>query len=162
MTAADGHLAGVAVQPLRIVPAEGGPVLHMLRADSPLFGGFGEVYFSEVLPGRVKAWKLHTRQTQLFAVPSGRLAFALYDERPGSPSRGMVEEVCLGRPDAYALLRIPPGIWYGFAALGTMPALLCNCADMPHDPAEALRRAPDSPDIPYVWMCAEGIPNQGV
>ncbi len=156
MSGENRRIAGVTVHPLRIVPAEGGPVLHMVRADSPLFGGFGEVYFSEVLPGRVKAWKLHTRQTQLFAVPSGRLMFALYDNRPDSPSRGTVEELCLGRPDAYALLRIPPGIWYGFAALGTGSALLCNCADMPHDPAESVRREPDSPDIPYVWTTAKG------
>lgn len=39
---------GVVLQDLRIIPADGGPVLHMLRADSPLFRSFGELYFSEV------------------------------------------------------------------------------------------------------------------
>lgn len=111
----------------------------------------GEVYFSETEPGRVKAWKCHTRQTQRFAVPWGRLKIVLYDDRADSPSRGRVEEYTLGRPDAYRLLRIPPLVWYGFAALGDTPALLCNCPDMPHDPAEARRLDVNTPDIPYRW-----------
>lgn len=57
---------GVVLQDLRIIPADGGPVLHMLRADSPLFRSFGELYFSEVEPGSVKAWKRHAVQTQPF------------------------------------------------------------------------------------------------
>lgn len=148
-------IEGVLLQPLRIIPVAGGPVLHMVRSDSPFFSGFGEVYFSEAIPGHVKAWKLHTRQTQLFAVPAGRLRLVLYDDRPASSTRGTVKELCLGRPDDYCLLRIPPGIWYGFAALGSEKALLCNCADMPHDPTESRHCDPDSPEIPYAWNSVE-------
>ena len=76
MTAQDVGIAGALLQPLKVIPTEGGPVLHMLRPGSPLLPdfskGFGEIYFSEVLPGHVKAWKRHTRQTQDFAVPSGQ------------------------------------------------------------------------------------------
>ena len=71
----------------------------------------------------------------------------LYDDR--EDARGRLEEYVLGRPDAYRLLCIPPRVWYGFAALGDTPALLCNCPDLPHDPAEALRR--DISEIPYRW-----------
>lgn len=142
---------GVQLLELKVIPAEGGPVLRMLRPDSPLFAGFGELYFSEVEPGAVKAWKQHARQTQHFAVPVGRLKVVLYDDREGSPTRGALREVLLGRPDRYRLLRIPPLLWYGFTALGTVPALICNCADIPHDPAESTRRAPEDPSIPYTW-----------
>ena len=58
---------------LAVIPTDGGPVMHMMRPASPLFGEIGEVYFSEVEPGCVKAWKCHTRQTQRFAVPVGQL-----------------------------------------------------------------------------------------
>lgn len=136
---------------LKVIPAAGGPVLRMLRPDSPLFAGFGELYFSEVEPGAVKAWKQHARQTQHFAAPSGRLRVALYDDREASPTRGTLREVLLGRPDHYRLLRIPPRVWYGFTALGTAPALICNCADIPHDPAESIRRDPEDASIPYSW-----------
>jgi dTDP-4-dehydrorhamnose 3,5-epimerase len=145
----DTGIVGVALQDLGVIPAEGGPVLHMLRTDWPLFTGFGELYFSELLPGAVKAWKRHARQTQHLAVPVGRLKIAVYDARPASDSFGRVREYILGRPDCYRLLRIPPGLWYGFAAIGPETALICNCADLPHDPADADRKARDAPDIPY-------------
>ena len=150
---------GVILRELRVIPTSGGPVLHMMRpalldtlemVDGARLN-IGEVYFSETEAGRVKAWKCHTRQTQRFAVPSGRLKIVLYDDRANSPSRGRLEEHTLGRPDAYWLLCVPPLVWYGFAALGDTPALLCNCPDLPHDPAEALRRDMNTPDIPYRW-----------
>lgn len=132
-------ISGVTLRPLREIPTDGGPVLHMLRSDSPEFQGFGEVYFSEVLPGSMKGWKLHTRQTQLFAVPRGRMRLVLYKD-------GVYEDLILGRPDHYALLCIPPGVWYAFGAMGTEAALLCNCADIPHDPEESRKR--DLSEIP--------------
>ena len=121
------------------------PGLPAVRGDG------GKLYFSEVDPGCVKAWKCHTRQTQRFAVPVGQLKIVLYDDRPESPTRGRIMEVLLGRPDNYALLQIPPRVWYGFAAAGSVPAVICNCPDIPHDPAEGLRRDVDSRDIPYHW-----------
>ena len=145
------HIEGVVLQDLRCIPTPGGPVLHMLRADSPLFRSFGEVYFSEVEPRCVKAWKRHSRQTQHFSVPVGRLKVVLYDDRPDSSTHGVLQEIELGRPDAYRLLRIPPQVWYGFTALGEVPALICNCVDLPHDPAESERIAVDSSVIPYSW-----------
>ena len=151
----DVGITGALFQPLKVIPTPGGPVLRMLRPDSPLLpdyhAGFGEIYCSEVRPGAVKAWKRHGRQTQLFAVPSGLLKIVLYDERPASPTRGKLCELVLGRPEHYGLLRIPVGVWYGFTALGGAPALICNCADIPHDPAEGERLPADDPAIPYSW-----------
>ena len=154
----DTGIAGALFQPLRVIPTPGGPVLHMLRAGAPLLPtfpeGFGELYFSEVLSGTVKAWKRHTRQTQLFAVPMGLLRIVLYDDRGASSTRGVLVERRLGRPDDYGLLRIPPMVWYGFMAEGASPALICNCADIPHDPAESERLPPDDATIPYAWPSA--------
>lgn len=162
MAARDVGVAGALFQPLKVIPAHGGPVLHMLRPDSPLLpdfhAGFGEIYFSEVLPGAIKAWKRHSRQTQHFAVPCGLLKIVLYDDRPASITHGRLCELNLGRPDCYGLLRIPAGVWYGFTALGKAPALICNCADIPHDPAESERLPVDDPSIPYTW--SQHLPNR--
>lgn len=141
-------IAGLTFMPRAIVPAMGGPVLHLLRGPGLNDLAKGEIYFSEVLPGCIKAWKRHRRQTQNFAVPCGRLLLALYDDRPDSPSRGVCLTLELGRPDAWGLLRIPPMLWYGFAAVGCQPALICNCADLPHDPDEAERLPLDADAIP--------------
>ena len=142
---------GVVLTPLRQIEDERGSVLHMLRNDAPEFVRFGECYFSEVRPGAVKAWKRHRIQTQNVAVPVGRVRLAIYDDRAASATRGRVQIVELGRPDAYARLRIPPGLWYGFTCVSASPALLANCTDVPHDPAESEERATDNPAIPYSW-----------
>ena len=56
----DMGIDGVSFQPLKVITTPGGPVMHMLRPDSPLRPHaetadgelhLGEVYFSEVLPG---------------------------------------------------------------------------------------------------------------
>ena len=155
MTAQDVGIAGALLQPLKVIPTDGGPVMHMLRPGSSLLPdfskGFGEIYFSEVLPGHVKAWKRHTRQTQHFAVPSGLLKIVMYDDRPDSETRGVLCELALGRPEHYGLLRIPVNVWYGFTAMGDAPALICNCADIPHDPTEGQRLPVNDPSIPYQW-----------
>jgi dTDP-4-dehydrorhamnose 3,5-epimerase len=147
----ESRIAGLTLTPLRQIVDERGAVLHMLRCDAPDFVRFGEVYFSEVKPGAVKAWKRHRRQTQTFAVPVGRLKIVLFDDRPESATRSVLQTLELGRPDAYFRLRIPPGIWYGFAAASDVPALITNVADLPHDPQESELIPADSPTIPYRW-----------
>ena len=144
-------IEGVQVRELRQVVDERGSVLHMLRCDAPGYTQFGECYFSEILPGAIKAWKRHRVQTQQFAVPIGRIRLVIYDDREGSSSRGRVEALELGRPDGYSRVTVPPGLWYGFACAGTAPALLANCPDVPHESAEVERRPDDDPSIPYVW-----------
>lgn len=142
---------GVTVTQLRQINDARGAVLHMLRSDVPEFTQFGECYFSEVLPNAIKAWKRHRTQTQNLAVPVGRARFVIYDEREESATRGQLLVLELGRPDAYCRLRIPPGLWYGFAALGNVPALVANCADSPHQPDESEARPSEDGRIPYRW-----------
>lgn len=153
-------IVGVEYMDLDIIRTPGGAVMHMLRPDLPLslpgegVMQTGEIYFSEVLPGHVKAWKRHTRQTQHFCVPCGRLGIVLYDARPDSLSRGSLVDLVLGREDTYALLRIPKGIWYGFTSLGLAPAIICNAVDIPHDPAEGEKldwRDEAARIIPFDW-----------
>jgi dTDP-4-amino-4,6-dideoxygalactose transaminase len=142
---------GVTITPLRDIGDSRGAVLHMLRSDAADFSTFGECYFSEVLPSAVKAWKRHRLQTQNLAVPVGIIKIVIVDQRESSASFGKVNVFELGRPDAYVRLRIPPGLWYGFSCTGKTPALLANCVDRPHDPAESETRPVDDPGLPYNW-----------
>ncbi len=144
-------ITGVVLTELCQISDERGGVLHLLRSDEPDFTRFGECYFSEVLPGAVKAWKRHSAQSQNLAVPVGRMRMVIFDGREASSSRGVVQVLELGRPDAYMRLQIPPGLWYGFSCISNIPALMVNCADLPHDPDESERRCMDDPEIPYRW-----------
>ena len=123
----------------------------MIRNDSPEFSQFGECYFSEVLPGAIKAWKLHSLQTQNLAVPIGRLKIVLFDRRVSSDTYDKIQILEMGRPDKYFRLLIPPGICYGFKCIGTDKALIVNCADIPHRPDESLIYPINSNEIPYTW-----------
>ena len=141
---------GVIVTPLKQIPDERGKVMHMLRNDAAHFQGFGEIYFSCVYPGAIKAWHIHKRMTLNYAVPHGNIKFVLYDDRPGSPSKGEIQELFQG-PDNYCLVTVPPLVWNGFKGLGTELAIVANCATIPHDPAEIDRRDPFDDSIPYDW-----------
>lgn len=141
---------GVIVTPLKQILDERGKVMHMLRSDAPHFRGFGEIYFSCVYPGAVKAWHIHHRMTLNYAVPHGSIKFVLYDDRADSPSKGRVQELFLG-PDNYCLVTVPPMVWNGFKGLGADPAIVANCATIPHDPTEIDRRDPLDGSIPYDW-----------
>lgn len=144
-------IEGVMVQPLRQILDDRGAVLHMLRRDSPLFKGFGEIYFSQTNPGVIKAWKRHRLMRQNFAVPVGLLLLVVHDDRPESTTCGQTLEIILGRPDDYQLVHLPPMVWYGFQGIASTPTLLANCANLPHDPTESETRPFDHPQMPILW-----------
>lgn len=146
---------GVQIVPLRQIVDERGKVMHMLRADAPHFQGFGEIYFSVVNSGAIKAWHIHKTMTLNYAVPVGQIKFVLFDDRVTSATRGKIQEIFLG-PDCYNLVIVPPLVWNGFKGLGTGPALVANCATIPHDPTEIDRKTPFDPSIPYDWSIRHG------
>lgn len=141
---------GVVITPLRQICDERGKVMKMVSCRDQTFRDFGEVYFSGVYPGAIKAWHIHRQMTLNYAVPIGHIKFVLYDERLGSPTYGRVQEVFLG-PDNYCLVTVPPMVWNGFKGIGTEMALVANCANLPHDPDEIERRDPFDESIPYDW-----------
>lgn len=141
---------GVRLTPLRQISDARGSLMHMLREDDPYFERFGEIYFSWVNPGAVKAWRLHRIMVRNYAVPVGVVKVVLYDPRPRSPTAFEIMEVILD-PEHYSLLTIPPGLWSGFQGIGKAASMIANCTSVPHDPNEVERRDPTTRDIPYVW-----------
>ena len=138
------------MHPLRQFPDERGKVMHMLRNNDPHFQQFGEIYFSVVYPGVVKGWHLHKEMTLNYAVVSGSIKLALFDERAESATCGQSQELFIGESN-YSLVTIPPGVWNGFKGIGVIPAIVANCATMPHDPDEIVRLDPFESHIPYDW-----------
>jgi dTDP-4-dehydrorhamnose 3,5-epimerase len=122
----------------------------MLKTTDEHFQQFGEIYFSTVFPGAVKAWHRHQQMTLCYAVPTGRIKFVMYDDRLGSPTYGEVQELFLG-PENYHLVVVPPLIWNGFKGIDTQMSLVANCATIPHVAGEIERIDPTSPLINYDW-----------
>jgi dTDP-4-dehydrorhamnose 3,5-epimerase len=146
---------GVTVTPLRRIADERGAVFHMLREDSPGFERFGEIYFSLVYPGAIKAWHLHKEMTLNYAVPIGMVKLVCYDDREGSSTRGNLLELFAGELN-YALVTIPPLVWNGFKGMADKPALVANCSTVAHIPDEIERMDPFTKDIPYDWDIRHG------
>ncbi len=152
-----GHapIEGVIVTALRRIPDERGTILHMLRADAPHFQSFGEIYFSTIYPGVVKAWHLHKWMTLNYAVPVGMIKLVLFDNRPDSPTQGRLMQLFIGEAN-YCLVTVPPLIWNGFQGVGPATALVANCATIPHQEGEIERADPFSEAIPYDWGTGDG------
>lgn len=146
---------GLRVTALRRIPDERGAIFHMLRCDDAHFDAFGEIYFSLVHPGAIKGWHIHRRMTLNYAVPVGSIKLVCYDDRDGSPTRGNVSELFVGEHN-YVLVTVPPLVWNGFKGYGERPALVANCATIPHDPTEIDRKDPFTADIPYDWALRHG------
>jgi len=123
--------------------------MHMLRRDDPHFVEFGEIYFTSIYRAVIKGWHRHVDMTLNYACPWGRVKLVMYDDREGSPTRGVLMELFLG-PDDYSLVVIPPMVWNGMKGMDDV-SLIANCATHPHDPVRTERRDPFTDAIPYDW-----------
>ncbi len=144
-------IQGVKIKKLTIISDKRGKLLHMLRNDDPEYKKFGEIYFSVIYPKVVKGWYLHKEMTLNYAVIQGNIKLVLYDGRAKSKTRGEIMEIIAG-VDNYSLVTIPPLIWYGFKTIGTNLAIIANCATIPHDDKEIIRKdITENPPVKYNW-----------
>ena len=146
---------GVLVTPRKQISDERGKIMHMLKATDAEFENFGEIYFSCIYPGVVKAWHYHEVMALNYAVPVGQIKLVLFDDREGSRTKGEIQEIFLGE-DNYALVTVPPKVWNGFKGVGVGMAVVANCATIPHDPSEIRRLDPQDLKIPYDWQIKHG------
>ncbi|MEK7074202.1 MAG: dTDP-4-dehydrorhamnose 3,5-epimerase family protein [Patescibacteria group bacterium] len=141
---------GVGIYPRQMFCNEQGCVYRVMRNDDECFERFGEAYISSIKPGVVKGWNLHTRADMNIACIQGIIRLVLYDQRQDSPSRGVIEEITMGK-DNYCLVHIPHGVAFSWKVLNRDEAYLMNCSTLPHDPDELLKMDIIGSDIPYQW-----------
>lgn len=150
-----GEIEGVVVKKLNRIPDERGCIFHMIKKEDPEFNDFGEIYFSSVYPGAIKAWHIHEKMELNYAVVAGNIKMVLYDDRADSKTRGNLMEIFLGEKN-YLLVKVPPRVWNGFKGIGDKEAIVANCSTISHDPNEIKRMDPESKDIPYDWNLKNG------
>lgn len=126
----------VKLTPLKVISTDNGGVMHALRNFEESFCGFGEAYFSIVKYQAIKGWKKHTKMTLNLVVPIGSIRFIMYDDRTGSQTKGVFQEVVLS-PIHYHRLTVPPNIWMAFQGKSEGSNILLNIANISHDPSEA-------------------------
>jgi len=138
------NLDDILVTPLKQIPTVGGDVLHALKASESGFNGFGEIYFSWVKQGFVKAWKCHKHMTLNLIVPLGEVSFVFHLINGNNIFR--TENISKER---YVRLTVPPGVWFGFQGKVSGSSLVMNVADMEHDSDEVERKSISAFD--YDW-----------
>ncbi|MFH0822245.1 MAG: dTDP-4-dehydrorhamnose 3,5-epimerase family protein [Pseudomonadota bacterium] len=151
------RIEGVLVQPLRVIPDERGRLMEILRRDDQFFDEFGQVYLTTVYPGVVKAWHYHRHQQDSFTCVRGMVKVGLYDDREGSPTRGLVNEFFVGEYNP-SLVVIPAGVYHGWKCISDYEAYVINVPSRPYnreDPDE-YRKDPHGGEIPYDWARKDG------
>ena len=129
---------GVILSNLKVISNPKGNIYKGLTNNDIGFNGFGEIYFTSIKYNEIKGWKKHTEMTMNIIVVSGSVSFSLYDDRPGSSTKGERSTICLSVKDRYKRLTVPPGIWVSFKGLEENFNLLMNFADIVHDPNESV------------------------
>lgn len=142
---------GVILTPLKSIKTDKGDVYHALKCTDNGYSGFGEAYFSEIVPGAIKGWKRHNRMTLNLIVINNAVGFVIYDDRADSPTKGCYQEIVLSRKDNYQRLTIAPGLWVAFYCASKQTAMLMDIIPEPHNPDEADRL--DISEIKYKFQC---------
>jgi dTDP-4-dehydrorhamnose 3,5-epimerase len=100
--------------------------------------------------GSVRAWVYHRQQYDRLAFTQGLFRVVLYDVRPDSPTRNMLNVFVLGgeRP---TLLRIPPYVIHGVQNIGSEVATFVNMPTKVFQPGEPDKCRLDAGDrrIPF-------------
>jgi dTDP-4-dehydrorhamnose 3,5-epimerase len=157
-------IEGVQLVDLRRHADDGGSMTELARLSDghpEAFADFTvrQINYSEVEGGAIKAFHLHTRQTDIWYVPpSDRMLVVLLDARQGSATEAVRMRIVLGDGSS-RLLRIPPGVAHGVRNLGSTTGRIIYFVDVQFspDPAQC-----DEGRLPWdfagadVWDIARG------
>jgi dTDP-4-dehydrorhamnose 3,5-epimerase len=108
------------------------------------------VYATTLRPGAAKGWAMHKEHEDRYAILVGHIELALFDVRPGSPTRGLLARTVLSEYDR-GNINIPAYVWHGTRNVGQTEAILVNLPTVPFDHAnpDKYRLPIDTPLIPY-------------
>ena len=145
-------IAGVKVKKLKVIPDERGRLMEMLRNDDDMFIKFGQMYMTTVYPGAVKAWHYHKKQFDSFVAVKGMLKLVLYDGRPGSKTKGEVNEFFIGEHNQM-LVQIPNNVYHGFKGISDTETIVINAPTETYNSKkpDEFRLPAYTKEIPYEW-----------
>jgi dTDP-4-dehydrorhamnose 3,5-epimerase len=119
-------LPGVRTLDVKKLPDERGFFAEIVRSDWKEFFEGDEIVQSNLscsYPGMIRAWHLHKRgQVDYFCVVQGAMKICAYDDTPGSPTHGQLDEV-IASAERLQLVRIPGKYWHGTKTVSPTPSL---------------------------------------
>ena len=108
----------------------------------------GQINYSVVYPGVVKAWHRHRRQWDHWCVLLGNARVALYD-----PETKKVATHFVGERNPQ-VVSIPPGVWHGMTPVGATPCGLLYLVTEKYDPKDPDEERAPWDSFGYSWSVA--------
>ena len=118
-----------------------GNLRHVLISKKNSNLKISEVYFSEINPKSIKAWKFHKTQTQNISVAFGQVRIICVKD---NDSYHVFEVFDLDSSSNHGVLSIPPGIYYALINLSEIVTILFNGTDVIHNSNESYLTPSDS------------------
>jgi len=114
-------------------------------------------YFFTIRPGMIKGWGIHKKHEDRYFIMFGEMETVLYDERPNSPTRGLVSKVYLSEYRR-RIMNIPAGIWHADRNIGSKDLIVVNFPTIPYDHVspDKYRLPLDTDLIPYKFENPRG------
>ncbi len=149
-----GDIDGVVVTPLKLFSDSRGWLAETFRSDElPQAFAPAMSYISLTHPGEKRGPHEHREQTDLFCFAGpGTFLVRLWDNRSGSPTRGLEMELFAGA-DNPCTIRIPPGIVHGYKNVSDVDALCINypnrlfAGEGKSSPIDEIRHEEDDPQL---------------
>jgi dTDP-4-dehydrorhamnose 3,5-epimerase len=135
---------GVVFNPRLLIKNPLGNLRHVVKSELGKNLPFSEIYFSEVQPKTMKAWKFHSQQTQNISVAFGEIRIICVRK---SSHETIFELFELNSEGLHGVLTIPHGIYYALINVSEEPTILLNVTDLSHDPAENLSLPLEYPEF---------------
>jgi len=143
---------GVRIRLTKPVAHEDGHLIEIARADWDVIDQpITQVHLTTTLPGRVRAWGLHTRTADRLFVASGLVRIVCFDGREDSPTCGRINEIMLSDRSP-GLITIPPNIYHGWKNIGVAESIVINMPTNVYD-----YEKPDSLDLPWDSDAAKSL-----
>ena len=89
-------------------------------------------YVFTLRPGVVKGWGMHLEHEDRYFILHGDLEVVMYDDRPASPTAGLVAKVYLTQHQR-RLMNIPRGVWHANRNVGSGDVMVINFPTKPYD-----------------------------
>ncbi len=107
-------------------------------------------YCFTLRPGMMKGWGMHRTYEDRYFNLFGEVESVLYDDRPDSPTRGLVTTIVFSE-FRRRLMNIPPGVWHAHRNIGDKDAVMINFPTKPYDHAnpDKYRLPLDTDQIPH-------------
>jgi dTDP-4-dehydrorhamnose 3,5-epimerase len=113
------RIVGVEIRSLRPQEDERGDITELYN---PAWGyhplPMVYAYRCLIRPGKVKGWQMHKLQDDRIAVLDGVMTWALFDDREGSETRGLLNVFTFSERNR-ALITVPSGVWHAVKNTGT-------------------------------------------